>query len=249
MGAIELQRIGAAIAVRRKSIGLTQTELAARLGVTHQAVSKWERGACAPELQNLVDLSALFDVCIHTLLALDGKCPDVHPRPCEDAEYEAGLLEGQEDGRTKDRQECKSWGNLRESVAQEEQQEGQQDEQQAGQVEREQLHSWSEKSMSPAAVTALWQLVLDDLRRDISKPSFDTWLRPTIAVWEDERLTVVSPSKSQNEWIHARYGSRIVQAVETASAKGGIEVAFRTARPGDPPVNHPHRHQRAIRIE
>lgn len=38
------QKIGRYIADKRKSKSLTQAELAARLGVTDKAVSKWERG-------------------------------------------------------------------------------------------------------------------------------------------------------------------------------------------------------------
>ena len=38
------QKIGRYIADKRKNKSLTQAELAARLGVTDKAVSKWERG-------------------------------------------------------------------------------------------------------------------------------------------------------------------------------------------------------------
>lgn len=38
------QKIGAFIAARRKEMGLTQQQLAERLGVTNKAVSKWESG-------------------------------------------------------------------------------------------------------------------------------------------------------------------------------------------------------------
>ena len=36
----------------RKAKGLSQEELAARLGVSRQAVSKWETGEAAPDLSN-----------------------------------------------------------------------------------------------------------------------------------------------------------------------------------------------------
>lgn len=37
-------RIGAFISERRKAIGLTQSQLAEKLGITDKAVSKWETG-------------------------------------------------------------------------------------------------------------------------------------------------------------------------------------------------------------
>ena len=41
---MEIGEIGRGIAQRRKQLGLSQEELANRLGVTRQAVSKWESG-------------------------------------------------------------------------------------------------------------------------------------------------------------------------------------------------------------
>ena len=42
--AIHADKIGTQIAMLRKNAGLTQNELGERLGVSYQAVSKWERG-------------------------------------------------------------------------------------------------------------------------------------------------------------------------------------------------------------
>ena len=41
----------------RRAAGLSQEELAERLNVSRQAVSKWESGAAQPELSKLVELS------------------------------------------------------------------------------------------------------------------------------------------------------------------------------------------------
>lgn len=46
----------------RKSQGLSQTELANRLGFTQQAVARWEIGKNPPDLDTLVQLADLFDV-------------------------------------------------------------------------------------------------------------------------------------------------------------------------------------------
>ena len=48
--------------------GMTQSELAERLSVTRQAVSRWENGETTPDVDTLKALSRLFDVSINTLL-------------------------------------------------------------------------------------------------------------------------------------------------------------------------------------
>ena len=52
----------------RKKHKLTQDELAEKLFVTRQAVSRWESGETTPNIETLKSLSALFDVSINTLL-------------------------------------------------------------------------------------------------------------------------------------------------------------------------------------
>lgn len=48
--------------------GLTQEELAQRVFVTRQAVSRWESGETTPNVETLKRLSQVFDVSINTLL-------------------------------------------------------------------------------------------------------------------------------------------------------------------------------------
>ncbi len=52
----------------RKKNGLSQEELAAKMGVTRQAVSKWERAESAPDMENLILLAKLYGVTIDELL-------------------------------------------------------------------------------------------------------------------------------------------------------------------------------------
>lgn len=55
----------------RRAAGLSQEELAERLNVSRQAVSKWENGAAQPELSKLVELSRLYGVSVDVLLSLE----------------------------------------------------------------------------------------------------------------------------------------------------------------------------------
>lgn len=55
------------ITLRRKA-GLSQEQLADRLGVTRQSVSKWESGAAMPELGKLIALADFFSVTLDELV-------------------------------------------------------------------------------------------------------------------------------------------------------------------------------------
>ena len=52
----------------RKKAGLSQEQLADRLGVTRQSVSKWESGTALPELVKLISLSEIFGVSLDYLV-------------------------------------------------------------------------------------------------------------------------------------------------------------------------------------
>ena len=54
----------------RTKAGLSQDELAEKLFVTRQAVSRWENGETVPNTETLKLLSKLFRVSINTLLGL-----------------------------------------------------------------------------------------------------------------------------------------------------------------------------------
>lgn len=54
----------------RLSRSMTQEQLAQKLGVTAQAVSKWEKGTNMPDIQMLPDLSVIFGVTIDDLFAM-----------------------------------------------------------------------------------------------------------------------------------------------------------------------------------
>ncbi len=62
-------KIGKFIAKQRKLKGLTQEELSEKLGITKNAVSKWERGLCLMDISLLKPLSEILGVSINEILA------------------------------------------------------------------------------------------------------------------------------------------------------------------------------------
>ena len=53
----------------RKQAGMSQEQLAEKLGVSRQAVTKWETDAGIPDTPNIMAISALFDISIDDLLS------------------------------------------------------------------------------------------------------------------------------------------------------------------------------------
>lgn len=68
-------KAGKQIALLRKSRDITQEELAQRLSVSPQAVSKWENGHTMPEVSILVELSEVLGVTIDEILVPKGITP------------------------------------------------------------------------------------------------------------------------------------------------------------------------------
>lgn len=62
------KKIGNYIAACRKKRGLTQQDLAEKLGITNKAVSKWETGQGMPDISILMELSELLEVPVDSLL-------------------------------------------------------------------------------------------------------------------------------------------------------------------------------------
>ncbi len=56
---------------KRIQSNMTQEELAAKLFVTRQSISNWERGKSLPEIEKLRDLAELFDITIDSMLMND----------------------------------------------------------------------------------------------------------------------------------------------------------------------------------
>ena len=66
---LDSAKIGRFIVEKRKRLGLTQQQLADRLNVSFQAVSKWENGTTFPNIEILKDLATVLDVSVDEILA------------------------------------------------------------------------------------------------------------------------------------------------------------------------------------
>ena len=81
-GTVMNVEIAQRLAELRRERGFSQEDLASRLGLSRQAVSKWERAESAPDMGNLIALADLYEVTIDELLR-------VSPEVEEDVLYES----------------------------------------------------------------------------------------------------------------------------------------------------------------
>lgn len=74
---MDQKKIGAFIAQSRKTTGLTQEMLGEKLGVSKNAVSKWERGLNLPDASLMQELCVILDISLNELFAGE-HIPDIH---------------------------------------------------------------------------------------------------------------------------------------------------------------------------
>ena len=66
---MDLVKIGKYIAGKRKNLGMTQKQLAEKIGMSDKSVSKWERGICLPDVSLYFDLCSILGISINEFLA------------------------------------------------------------------------------------------------------------------------------------------------------------------------------------
>lgn len=89
----------------RENAHLTQEELAEKIDVSRQTVSKWERGEASPDTDNLIKLSSLYHVTVDALLKTD---------PCGAVEQIGGTEKTEQEpdpADTNDDEDWDDWGN------------------------------------------------------------------------------------------------------------------------------------------
>lgn len=66
---MDLVKIGKYIASKRRQLGMTQRQLAEKLGMSDKSVSKWERGVCLPDVSVYSDLCQILGISLNEFLA------------------------------------------------------------------------------------------------------------------------------------------------------------------------------------
>lgn len=70
---IDFKQVGCKICLLRKEHNLSQEDLASKMYVSRQGLSKWENGTAVPSVDSILELSQFFGISIEELLCLDSK--------------------------------------------------------------------------------------------------------------------------------------------------------------------------------
>ncbi|WP_141503136.1 helix-turn-helix transcriptional regulator [Paenibacillus luteus] len=170
---LENDKIGMNISRLRRGLQLTQVEISTLLGVSHQAVSKWENGGCLPDIEMLLRLGKIFNQSVEELLLSERVADHVFP---------------------------------------------------GGKVEH--VYESSDRSR-------VWAKVLDEIRKKISSPSFNAWLRNTNAEYVEETFLIYSPNSSTSEWLYHRYSPLILKTLKEITGESDFKLEFRSRDTND----------------
>lgn len=78
------EKVGNFIAKCRREAGLTQAELAEKLGITNRAVSKWETGKSMPDVSLMLDLCEILHISVNELLSGEHLAMEEYKKQAED---------------------------------------------------------------------------------------------------------------------------------------------------------------------
>ncbi len=92
-----MMQIGQTIKKHRKEKGMTQEDMANRLGVTAPAVNKWENGHTMPDIALLSPIARLFDISVDELLSHKEELSDIEANKIAEEIYEKLKKEDYED--------------------------------------------------------------------------------------------------------------------------------------------------------
>ncbi len=73
--------MGIMIASKRKELGMTQLELAEKMGVTDKAVSKWERDLSYPDINSIPKLAEIFGMSVDELMQIKKEAAASEEKP------------------------------------------------------------------------------------------------------------------------------------------------------------------------
>lgn len=93
----------------RKKKGYTQEQIAERIGVSRQAVAKWERGDALPDIENIVALADLFEVTVDSLVRNVAS----YSEPAPDKKHMFGLARVNDKGQITLPKQCRDVFNIK----------------------------------------------------------------------------------------------------------------------------------------
>ena len=76
-----METFGERLTKLRKEKGLTQNDIADKVGVSAQAVSKWEKDLASPDIDVLLKLSEIFEISMDELLGKEKKTVELNEKP------------------------------------------------------------------------------------------------------------------------------------------------------------------------
>lgn len=86
-------KTGLFIREMRKEKNMTQKDLAAQLNITDRAVSKWERGLCAPDISLLEPLSQILGCSAAEIISGEKQCQSLSPIPSADTDSTKTIID------------------------------------------------------------------------------------------------------------------------------------------------------------
>lgn len=89
---MENRKIGNIIAKKRRELGFTQQDLAERLHISFQAVSKWENGTAYPDIEMLPQLAGLLGTTVDALLGYQAAAVTIYEERYKEDGYYWGLV-------------------------------------------------------------------------------------------------------------------------------------------------------------
>ncbi|UVI29485.1 helix-turn-helix transcriptional regulator [Paenibacillus spongiae] len=75
----------------------------------------------------------------------------------------------------------------------------------------------------------LWTEVLENIKKQLSTPSYNTWFRHTSAEFDGDSLIVYSPTIFVTEWLYSRYASLIINTIEQLRGESELQIRFQTS--------------------
>ncbi len=89
----------------RKKNGLSQEQLAEKLGLSRQAVSKWERAEASPDTDNLICLAKIYNVSLDELLSTDETVDEIAQETKEKEEEKMNQTEEKKEEKKETKEE------------------------------------------------------------------------------------------------------------------------------------------------